>query len=162
MIPPFVRASLGSLGVPSAGEVNASAGPPSPIFSQRIPELSLATTGTHDTDTLAEWWNEAPADERERMLALLAFPAASAHHPEVKFNQVCDAMLAALYAAPSRLVMIPIQDLFGWRERINLPGTVGFENWSWRLPLAIEDMEQDSALAARIAQLREMAMRGGR
>lgn len=167
VIPHFVRASLGSLGVPGykvmRWEKVGEGGPAEAFISPAdYPELSLATTGTHDTDTLAEWWNEAPANERERMLALLAFPAASAHHPEVKFNQVRDAMLAALYAAPSRLVMIPIQDLFGWRERINLPGTVGFENWSWRLPLAIEDMEQDSALAVRIAQLREMAMRGGR
>jgi 4-alpha-glucanotransferase len=73
-----------------------------------------------------------------------------------------DAMLAALYAAPSRLVIIPIQDLFGWRERINLPGTVGPANWSWRLPLAIEDIPNDPAMAARVAQLREMARRSGR
>jgi 4-alpha-glucanotransferase len=71
-------------------------------------------------------------------------------------------MLAALYAAPSRLVIIPIQDLFGWRERINLPGTVGPANWSWRLPLAIEDMINDPALAARLAQLRAMIVRTGR
>ena len=69
---------------------------------------------------------------------------------------------AALYAAPSRLVIIPIQDLFGWRERINLPGTVGPGNWSWRLPLAIEDMTNDPALAARLAQLRAMIVRTGR
>jgi 4-alpha-glucanotransferase len=59
-------------------------------------------------------------------------------------------------------VMIPIQDLFGWRERINLPGTVGPANWSWRLPLAIEDLDHHPAPAARMAQLRGMAMRGGR
>ena len=70
--------------------------------------------------------------------------------------------LAALYAAPSRLVIIPIQDLFGWRERINLPGTVGPANWSWRLPLAIEDMMDDPALAARMSQLRAMIVSTGR
>jgi 4-alpha-glucanotransferase len=71
-------------------------------------------------------------------------------------------MLAALYASPSRMVMIPMQDLFGWRERINLPGTVGPGNWSWRLPLAIEDLSQDPVSSARVAQLRTMAIQARR
>jgi 4-alpha-glucanotransferase len=167
VIPPFVRASLRTLGVPGYKvmrwekiDEGTSAG--AFISPADYPELSLATTGTHDTDTLAEWWDEAPADERARMLALLALPTVSAHRAEVGFDEVRDAMLAALYAAPSRLVMIPIQDLFGWRERINLPGTVGPANWSWRLPLAIEDMGHDPALGPRMAQLRGMAIRSGR
>ena len=167
VIPPFVRASLGALGVPGYKVMRwekIDAGGPAEAFISpaTYPELSLATTGTHDTDTLAEWWDEAPADERAPMLALLSLPAGSARDGEIEFEKVRDAMLAALYAAPSRLVMIPIQDLFGWRERINLPGTVGFANWSWRLPIAIEDMSQDPALNARVAELRALAMRSGR
>ena len=97
------------------------------------------------------------------MLALLMpAPAATQDAEKIAFEQVRDAMLAALYASPSRMVMIPIQDLFGWRERINLPGTVGRANWSWRLPLVIEDLGHDPALAARVAQLRAMAARAGR
>jgi 4-alpha-glucanotransferase len=71
-------------------------------------------------------------------------------------------MLEALYKSPSRMVLIPVQDLFGWRDRINLPGTVGPANWSWRLPLAIEDISHSPALSARVAQLRAMVMRSGR
>jgi 4-alpha-glucanotransferase len=81
---------------------------------------------------------------------------------KIAFDKVRDATLAALYAAPSRMVIIPIQDLFGWRERINFPGTVELENWSWRLPCAIEDMGQDPALAPRLAELRRMAVSAGR
>ncbi|HVA83584.1 MAG TPA: 4-alpha-glucanotransferase [Candidatus Binataceae bacterium] len=167
VIPSFVRASLNTLGVPGYKvmrweKIGDGASGNAFIAPGDYPELSLATTGTHDTDTLAEWWDEAPADERARMFALLALPAAAAQRAEIGFDEVRDAMLAALYAAPSRLVMIPIQDLFGWHERINLPGTVGPANWSWRLPLAIEDMGNDPALAARMARLRGMAMRGGR
>jgi 4-alpha-glucanotransferase len=132
------------------------------LYPADYPELSLATTGTHDTDTLAEWWDGAPADERARMLRALGLAPAAEGGAEIAFDNVRDAMLAALYAAPSRLVIIPIQDLFGWRERINLPGTVGPANWSWRLPLAIEDMINDPALAGRVAQLRAMIVRTGR
>ncbi len=162
LIPPFVRASLSTLGVPGYKvmrweKVDVGSATGAFIPPTQYPERSLATTGTHDTDTLAEWWDEAPVDERARMLALLSLPPTSA-----RFDQMRDAMLAALYAAPSRLVIIPIQDLFGWRERINLPGTVGPANWSWRLPLAIEDIANDPAMAARVAQLGEMARRSGR
>jgi len=167
VIPPFVRASLNALRVPGYKVMRwekIDDGTPAQAFISpaEYPEFSLATTGTHDTDTLADWWHDAPADERARMLAMLRLPAASADRAEVGFDEVRDAILAALYASPSRLVMIPIQDLFGWRERINLPGTVGPANWSWRLPLTIEDLSHDPLLAARMAQLRGMAMRGGR
>ena len=94
------------------------------------------------------------------MLKLLG--PALADDAQVAFDKVRDAMLAALYAAPSRIVMIPIQDLFGWRERINLPGTVGPANWSWRMPMAIEDLRRDPALAARLAELRSLVARTGR
>jgi 4-alpha-glucanotransferase len=167
LIPPFVRVSLSALGV--AGykvmrweKVHEGTSAEALLSPADYPELSLATTGTHDTDTLAEWWEEAPADERARVLRVLALAPSAEGGAEVAFDKVRDAMLAALYAAPSRLVIIPIQDLFGWRERINLPGTVGPDNWSWRLPLAIEDMTNDPTLAARLAQLRAMIMRTGR
>lgn len=167
VIPRFVRASLRALSVPGykvmRWEKTGEGGPAEAFVAPAdYPELSLATTGTHDTDTLAEWWNAAPADERARMLRMLALAPAATRDTGIAFAQVRDAVLAALYASPSRMVMIPIQDLFGWRERINLPGTVGSANWSWRLPFAIEDLRDDPALAARLAELRAMAIRAGR
>jgi 4-alpha-glucanotransferase len=166
-IPRFVRVSLSALGVPGYKvmrweKIAEGTAAEAFVSPSDYAELSLATTGTHDTDTLAEWWDAAPADERARMLALPALALAGTRDAEVTFEQVRDAILAALYAAPSRMVMIPIQDLFGWRERINLPGTVGPANWSWRLPLAIEDLRDDAALAARMAELRAMTLRTGR
>ena len=32
------------------------------------------------------------------------------------------------------MLILPIQDVFGWRDRINQPATVGDQNWTWRLP----------------------------
>ncbi len=167
VIPAFVRASLTALGVPGYKVMRwekINDGTPLEAFvpPADYPETSLATTSTHDTDTLAEWWDSAPADERARMVALLAPAPAGPRNAESEFAEMRDAMLAALYGSPSRMVLIPIQDLFGWRERINLPGTVGPANWSWRLPLAIEDISHDPAASARIAQLRAMVVRAGR
>jgi len=165
VIPSFVRASLSALGVPGYKvmrweKVNDGTRAEAFVSPAEYPEISLATTSTHDTDTLAEWWDAAPADERARMLALL-MPAGT-RTTRIKFEQMRDAMLASLYASPSRMVIIPMQDLFGWRERINLPGTVGPANWSWRLPLAMEDIRHDPATSARVAQLRSLAIQAGR
>ena len=45
-------------------------------------------------------------------------------------------MLETLYASGANLMILPIQDVFGWRDRINTPATVGDDNWTWRLPWA--------------------------
>jgi 4-alpha-glucanotransferase len=42
-------------------------------------------------------------------------------------------------AANSRIVILPIQDIFGSRERVNTPGTLGDHNWTYRFPTAAED-----------------------
>jgi 4-alpha-glucanotransferase len=166
VIPPFVRASLAALGVPGYKVMRwekTNRGTPDEAFipPAEYPELSLATTGTHDTETLAVWWEEASADERRQMLRMLGRTAPPAGEARVAFRDVHDAILAALYAAPSRLVIVPIQDLFGWRDRINLPGTVSSSNWAWRMPMIAEDMT-NSAFAPRIAQLCKMIKGFGR
>ena len=39
------------------------------------------------------------------------------------------------WASPSRLAMVPMQDLLGLGSdaRMNAPGTMGPQNWSWRV-----------------------------
>ncbi|MGO9263619.1 MAG: 4-alpha-glucanotransferase [Candidatus Binataceae bacterium] len=61
------------------------------------------------------------------------------------------AILAALYASPGRLAILPIQDLFGWKDRINAPGTFDASNWRWRLPFDPAHAADDPKLRARIA-----------
>ena len=70
-----------------------------------------------------------------------------------------DAILALLYAAPSKLVIIPIQDLFGWSARINRPGTISDSNWTYRIPLTLERMRRSRAIQSRVAKLREIAIK---
>jgi 4-alpha-glucanotransferase len=45
-----------------------------------------------------------------------------------------DALLQVLMASTSQLVLFPVQDVFGWRHRINEPATVNEVNWTFRLP----------------------------
>ena len=51
-----------------------------------------------------------------------------------------DAILRALFQSRSSLALLPIQDIFGWRDRINVPALISDVNWCWRLPWPVEDL----------------------
>lgn len=96
----------------------------------------LATTGTHDTPTLSEWWDGLRDDERQALLPYLGLA------PDAGFLSVRDAVFYKLFQSPATFLVLPFQDIFGMGgdQRINLPGTFGDHNWSWRMPFTIEDM----------------------
>jgi hypothetical protein len=58
-----------------------------------------------------------------------------------------------LYAAPSELCLLPFQDLFGTRERVNVPGTVNDRNWTYRMPMDVDALRADRVTTARLAKL---------
>ncbi len=165
-VPPWVRASLTSLGVPGYKVMQwerLNWGRPDETFVNPLsyPELSLATTATHDTESLTTWWREQPVEIREKLARALGI-SAQVNPNRMLDESACDAILTALYASPSRLVIIPIQDLFGWSARINRPGTVSESNWTYRLPLSLERLRRNRAIKSRVAKLREIAIRTNR
>jgi 4-alpha-glucanotransferase len=118
-VPPFVRQSIARLGVPGYKVWRWEDGDPA-----LYPPLSVAMTGTHDTDTLTEWWETLTPDDRIR------FGVEATQYDE----HVRDRIIEKLYNAGSNLVLMPIQDVFGWRDRINLPATISDANWTYVLP----------------------------
>lgn len=126
------------------------------------PAHSVATTGTHDTEALVVWWDEAGRDEREAVLAIPAlggrgFTAAGPCTPAL-----ADALLELLVRSRSDFVIVPIQDVFGWRARVNTPATVGPDNWSFRLPGPIEEVLAGQEGRTRAATLRAWMEAAGR
>jgi 4-alpha-glucanotransferase len=73
-----------------------------------------------------------------------------------------DALLAATYAAASDELFIPMQDLFGWRDRINTPATITDDNWTWRLPWAVDKLLAVAEAGGRADFLRTLAQATGR
>ena len=133
------------------------------------PLLSVATTGTHDTEALRVWWEGAPEKERRAVLAipsvlerLDAEDAERAIASPVMSHGTHDALLESLYASTASLLLLPIQDVFGWSDRINQPATVSDANWTWRLPWPVERMASEPEALARAAQLAEWCARYGR
>ena len=123
------------------------------------PENSVATSGTHDTEPLAEWWDEAPLEERQALASI----ACEGCDPSAPFNDATrDAILQVLYASSSDIVLLPIGDVFGWRDRINTPALISEGNWTWRLPWPIEDLPSDAAGQDRARFARALAEKNGR
>ena len=73
-----------------------------------------------------------------------------------------DAILRALYASGSDLLLIPVQDIFGWTDRINTPATVTDDNWTWRLPWPVDTLADQPEASERARALREWAEETGR
>jgi 4-alpha-glucanotransferase len=161
-VPDFVRASLARIQVPGYRVLRWERkwhDPGQPFRDPRDwPVLSVATTGTHDTDTVAEWWETMPEDERRLLLALPQLANLRAHGAHFD-EAVRDALLELVYASGSDLLLLPFQDVFGLRERVNVPGTVNEENWTYRVPRDLGALHADRGATER---LRALAARSGR
>ena len=160
-VPDFVRESLQRLGVPGLKVMRWERewkveGKP---FKDpaAYPAVSVAISGTHDTEAMAEWWQEADADERTRAAELPELRAAAITPDEPYSDRVRDALLTSLFAAGSDLLLIPVQDMFGWTDRINVPALVSDENWSWRLPWPADRMRTEPESVRRAGDLNRLA-----
>lgn len=157
VIPPFVRETMTRLGLPGykvlpweKDEQFMSRDP------REFPELSVATWSTHDTAPITAWWNDLEEWERERLAALDKIPL---DLPEQEREL---ALLKLLFSARSELTLVLVNELLGDKSRINTPGTVNDQNWTWRLPRPIEDLREDPKLVARFAAIRELVAASGR
>jgi 4-alpha-glucanotransferase len=71
-------------------------------------------------------------------------------------------LLEVLFASGANLLILPIQDVFGWSDRINHPATIGDQNWTWRLPWPTDRMATQPDAIAVARQLREWSSAYGR
>lgn len=140
-IPPFVRESMARLNLPGLKVLRWERhwdrdGRPM-IDPREFPERSVATTGTHDIEPLAAT-------------------------PEGETEELRTAVLQSLLSAGSYLTLIPVQDVFGWTDRINTPAVVDDVNWTWRLPWAVDTWLDREETVARADQLKAWTREAGR
>ena len=74
-------------------------------------------------------------------------------------NDTRDVLLELLYASSSDLLLLPIQDIFGWRDRINVPALISDRNWTWKLPWPVEDLVAEPSARERGAFTHALANR---
>ena len=83
-------------------------------------------TGTHDNDTTRGWW--VNADESEKH----AFRTYT--HSDPSEEEFAWQLTRMAFKSRPNLAVVPLQDLLnlGSSDRMNLPGTTGPQNWTWR------------------------------
>jgi 4-alpha-glucanotransferase len=157
---PRVLSDLGILGLRIARWVREYASPGAPFIPpQRYPRLTVCTASVHDTSTLRAWWEESPV-EREAYYRHIGLPGAC---PERMSPEVLRSVFEHLLEADSRLCMFQLQDILDldeglWNpdpreDRVNVPGTVNERNWTWRMPIRIEDLKARGLPASRMREL---------
>jgi 4-alpha-glucanotransferase len=170
IVPDVVRASLARLGVPGFRVLRWERHwhmPGQPFRDpSEYPPLSVAASGTHDTEPLSIWWEEALEEERRKVSELpivrqIAGPGTDLVHAPYAAT-VRDVLLEALMASGSNLLLLPIQDAFGWRDRINEPATVSDDNWTYHLPWPVDGLPQVPEASERRDQLLAWAEKYGR
>ncbi|WP_426754942.1 4-alpha-glucanotransferase [Myxococcus sp. Y35] len=161
VIPPFVRHILAELRLPGYRVMRWERDDNHYRDPRQFPTVSLVTTGTHDTDTVAEWWEGA--GDHERHAAARSWQELHGVHITREFTpDVHRAMLASALNAASDLCVLPWQDVLGTRDRINLPGSMSDSNWAYRIEQNVSDLLTDSRTreaAERLAWLTASARR---
>ena len=130
---------------------------------QEYPELSVACLSVHDSSSIREWW-ETEADREETWrFAGVSLGRDLGPCPARLDPEHAASLMELIARSASRFAVYPIQDILALSEklrpadpkseRINIPGTVGIGNWSYRVPPSIDEILADKKLAAKVRAL---------
>lgn len=92
-------------------------------------ENMIIYTGTHDNDTLMQWYEGLSVAARRKVRRFLK-------REGIKQGSVKDRLLTYTLRSKAEYAILPMADLLGLgaEGHINTPGTVGSPNWEWRMP----------------------------
>ncbi|MEO7152804.1 MAG: 4-alpha-glucanotransferase, partial [Burkholderiaceae bacterium] len=102
-----------------------------PFLPHRHVPNSVVYTGTHDNDTSTGWWRVAGAAERSFVEAYLG----PGDEPMSR------RLIRVACQSAARLAVYPLQDVLALdnHHRMNTPGSMGGDNWCWRVDAAVLD-----------------------
>ncbi|MDR1747572.1 MAG: 4-alpha-glucanotransferase [Spirochaetaceae bacterium] len=139
-------------------------------FSEYDP-LSVTTSSVHDSSTLRGWWLEEEGAVAADFLE--AFPPLtkdgspdSAAAERLKKGYTAETaryLLRKIAETESIFCIHPLQDFLDLvpeyfmksaeAERVNVPGSVTAFNWTYRIPVSVEELLQNTALVAEIQKI---------
>jgi 4-alpha-glucanotransferase len=127
------------------------------------PELSVACASVHDSSSLREWWEAETDRDWTWRFAAQALGRDLGLCPDKLDGDQVEILLELIARSASRFAVYPIQDLLAMSEklrpldprseRINVPGTVGSGNWSYRIPSSIDEILAEKKLATKVHAL---------
>jgi 4-alpha-glucanotransferase len=116
------------------------------------PRLSVCTTSNHDSSTLLGLWNEHDFDKDFYWKHI----GQSSRIPAVLSAEHVKLIIENLFKSNSLLAILPLQDFMALSQkfipqnpeidRVNIPGTIGSQNWSWRMPCLLEELLEETEL----------------
>ena len=91
-------------------------------------ENMIVYTGTHDNDTLMEWYQNLTCAAKRKVRRFLT-------RQGIKQGSIKDRLLAYTLKSRAESAIIPMADILGLGKKghLNTPGTVGSPNWEWRM-----------------------------
>lgn len=98
----------------------------SDYLPHRYGENCICYPGTHDNETLRQWVSGIDRKTARYAMEYLGVQ---------KKTELFDAIIEAGMKSHADIFIIPMQDLLhlGKKARMNFPGTISLDNWSWRL-----------------------------
>jgi 4-alpha-glucanotransferase len=127
------------------------------------PELSVACPSVHDSSSLREWWEFEADREYTWQFASKELRRDLGPCPDRLGTEHVATLLELIARSASRMAAYPIQDILAMSdslrpadpkvERINVPGTVGAGNWSYRVPVGVKAILADKDLTAKVKSL---------
>jgi len=103
--------------------------------------------GSHDCDPLIRWWEKIKRESSLKDNAMMLVE--DIYDNPVNKEKLAENVikqpelfrklkLAELFTSPAENIQLMFTDLFGMKETYNIPGTIGDNNWSLRIPTAFK------------------------
>lgn len=113
--------------------------------------LSVTTTSVHDSSTIRAWYEDELKDSED------------SEEPKEFTEETAYEIMKNCAESASMWYIPPLQDFLYMNkkywlekaedERINVPGTVTKFNWTYRLPVSIEELSKDKTLIKKIEEI---------
>ena len=143
-------------------------------------KLAVSCTSVHDSTTLRQWWNKEKSSVKEFIKACIPFETTQTDSKKIQdelesYNKKIEILskkdfspdmayfvLADSAQNKSLWFINPLQDYLYLdskyysdeeSERINIPGTVSPNNWTYRMPCTIEELCTNNSLIKKIKEI---------
>lgn len=100
------------------------------------PELSIALTSNHDTESLARWWQKLRKNRKEFFIDQLLTNKIPSEAPM--------ALADLVFSSKSKITSITLRDLANDNRRYNVPGIIKPQNWRTSSEVPIEEINWQS------------------
>ena len=100
---------------------------------------TILYTGTHDNETSVQWYNNIIKGSNRKNIDEKQNKIKKVLQSDLK--DIHWSMISFCMSSTASIVVFPVQDLLGLGEeaRMNTPGTIGDQNWTWRMEPGLLD-----------------------